>query len=73
LINFSDLEYACIEHWLNTYREEQSRVELEQNLKGEPRPRIISLQKISSSEGPTLLNKRAELFIKGGAFALTYK
>ena len=27
LINFNDLEYACIEYWLNIYREELDSVQ----------------------------------------------
>ena len=34
---------------------------------------IISLQKLAFSENGMALNKRKSFFLKGGAFALTYK
>lgn len=73
LINFDDLEYASIEHWLKSYREELKYHKLDSNLESDEQLQIISLQKISHAENSTLLNKRAELFTKGGAFSLTYK
>jgi len=69
LVNFNEMEYVCIEHWLTIYAENYY-----QSVEGpKTKKTIISLKKISNSDNSYVLNKRADLFLKGGAFAITYK
>ena len=74
LINFSDSEYAAIEFHLNLFRKRYLRDQIDKSEEGqESVHRLISLEKVAHSEGTVNLSKRAEVFIKGGAFSITYK
>ena len=68
LVNFNDMEFACIEHWLTLYAEHYYAKE-----DGKTKKNVVSIKKISSAESAHTLSKRAELFLKGGVFAITYK
>jgi len=69
LVNFNDMEFACIDHWLTIYAENYY-----QCVDGpKTKKQVISLKKISNSDNAHVLNKRADHFLKGGAFAITYK
>ena len=69
LVNFNEMEYACIEHWLTIYSDNY----YQDIADGKTKKTVMSIKKISSAESAHILNKRAELFLKGGAFAITYK
>ena len=71
IINFSDQEYASIEHWLNEYRQ-TINCSLDQNITDTYFKQVISMTKIISDDAK-VLNKRAETYLKGGVFAITYR